>query len=406
MHRKKPVSGKQHKAQLQAKRARKRVGPESQNDVSSSALPNIRATAISTQRRLESSFVRFPAALLDQSKVVAASVALVRPITSGASIWELHSGRIPSEEETHMRAQMTCMRRPKWRYEMSKKEVEKNEAGLFAKWLEKTDSLVEEWVNAAEKQQSSLTGMSNAMPISPSIFERNLEVWRQLCVPLSQNKTVAQCSTLELLRWRVTESSQILMVLLDSRCPLLHLPPSLVNFISLPRYRVILVLTKIDITGPQRAEAWASYLRLKYPSMRVVMVESYSMNPQGSSGREGTARRGRHVPHIPQNFKEQLVTALKEAHQEMLLPPEKIKDDPDKMSDWKPRVKVEVDWDVVLHSDPTTRAKPPEKGSDMTDADSNEAESDILTIGLIGMALDKSPGSHNLVERPRSTKRW
>ena len=406
MHRKKPVSGKQHKAQLQAKRARKRVGPESQNDVSSSVLPNTRATAISTQRRLESSFVRFPATLLDQSKVVAASVALVRPITSGASIWELHSGRIPSEEETHMRAQMTCMRRPKWRYEMSKKEVEKNEAGLFAKWLEKSDSLVEEWVSAAEKQQSSLTGVSNVMPISPSIFERNLEVWRQLCVPLSQNKTVAQRSTLKLLRWRVTESSQILMVLLDSRCPLLHLPPSLVNFISLPRYRVILVLTKIDITGPQRAEAWASYLRLKYPSMRVAMVESYSMNPQGFSGREGTARRGRHEPHIPQNFKEQLVTALKEAHHEMLQPPEKIKNDPEKMSDWRPRVKVEVDWDVVLHSGPTTRAKPPGKNSDVTDADSNEAESDILTIGLIGMALDNPPGSHNLVDRPRSTKRW
>jgi hypothetical protein len=213
------------------------------------------------------------------------------------------------------------------------------------------------------------------------------------------------CSTLESLRWRVTESAQILMVLLDSRCPLLHLPPSLVNFISLPRYRVILVLTKVDISGPQRAEAWASYLRLKYPSTRVVMVESYSTNPQGFSG-EGTARRGRHEPHIPRNFKEQLVTALKEAHHEMLQPPERIKDDPEKLSDWKPRVKVEVDWDVVLHSGPTTRAKPPGNGSDVTAADSNEAESDILTIGLIGMALDNSPRLHNRVERSRSTKRW
>jgi hypothetical protein len=215
-----------------------------------------------------------------------------------------------------------------------------------------------------------------------------------------------RCSTLELLRWRVTESSQILMVLLDSRCPLLHLPPSLVDFISLPRYRVILVLTKVDISGPQRAEAWASYLRLKYPFTRVVMVESYSTNPQGFSSREGTARRGRHEPHIPRNFKEQLVTALKEAHHEMLQPPERIKDDPEKMRDWRPRVKVEVDWDVVLHSVPTTHAKPPGKGSDVTAADSNEAESDILTIGLIGMGLNKFPGSHNHVERSRSTKRW
>jgi hypothetical protein len=190
MHRKKPASGKQHKAQLQAKRARKRVGSEPHNDVS--ALPNTRTPAISAQRRLESSFVRFPAALLDQSKAIAASVALARPITAEALVWKLHSGRIPSEEEAHMRAQMTCMRRPKWRYEMSKKEVEKNEEGLFTKWLEKSDSLVEEWVSAAEKKQSSLTGMSNAMPIFPSIFERNLEVWRQLCVFLSQSRTVTQ----------------------------------------------------------------------------------------------------------------------------------------------------------------------------------------------------------------------
>ncbi|KAH9178790.1 P-loop containing nucleoside triphosphate hydrolase protein [Lactarius sanguifluus] len=373
MHRKKPVSGKQHKARIQAKRARKRerVGSEPQNDVSSSALPNTRAlatsTKISAQRRLESSFVRLPATLLDQSKAVAASVALVRPITAGAAIWTPHSGRIPSEDEAHMRAQMTCMRRPKWRYEMSKNEVEKNEAALFAKWLAKSDSLVEEWVSAAEKQQSSLAAeIPNAMPISPSVFERNLEVWRQA------------------VRGAVTENSQILMVLLDSRCPLLHLPPSLVNFISLPRYRVILVLTKVDISGPQRAEAWASYLRLKYPSTKVVMVESYSISPQGPSGREGTARRGRYEPHIPRTFKERLVTALKEAHHEMLQPPERIKDDPEKMSGWRPSVKVEVDWDVVLHSDPATCAKPTRKDSDGTAADNHEAETDVLTIGLIG----------------------
>jgi hypothetical protein len=196
------------------------------------------------------------------------------------------------------------------------------------------------------------------------------------------------------------------MVLLDSRCPLLHLPPSLVNFVSLPRYRVILVLTKVDISGPRRAEAWASYLRLKYPSTRVVMVESYSINPNGLSGQEGSARRGRYEPRIPRTFKEQLVMALKEAHREMLQPPERIKDDPEKMRDWKPRVKVDVDWDVVLHSGPETRAKPPRQGLNMTTADSDEAESDILTIGLIGMVLDAAPGSYNRVYRPRSTKRW
>jgi hypothetical protein len=123
------------------------------------------------------------------------------------------------------------------------------------------------------------------------------------------------------------------------------------------------------------------------------MVESYSMNPQDVSKQEGTARRGRYEPHIPQTFKEQLVTALKEAHHEMLQPPERIKDDPEKMRDWKPSVKVEVDWDVVLHSGPATRPKFPRRDSDVTAADSHEAESDVLTIGLIGMVSNCAPES-------------
>lgn len=37
------------------------------------------------------------------------------------------------------------MRRPKWRYDQTKKEVEKNEEGMFAKWLAAVDSEVDEW---------------------------------------------------------------------------------------------------------------------------------------------------------------------------------------------------------------------------------------------------------------------
>ena len=125
------------------------------------------------------------------------------------------------------------------------------------------------------------------------------------------------------------------------------------------------------------------------------MVESYSITPQGISGREGNPRRGRHEPHIPQTFKEQLVTAMKEAHHELLQPPERIKDDPEKMSNWRPRVKMEVDWDVVLHSGPARLAKPARKDSDLTVADSHEAESDFLTVGLIGTSFDGVIGSYN-----------
>src|SRR6185369_11980830 len=41
------------------------------------------------------------------------------------------------------------------------------------------------------------------------------------------------------IRWRVTEISQILLVLLDSRCPLLHFPPPLQQYLF--NRKVILV---------------------------------------------------------------------------------------------------------------------------------------------------------------------
>ena len=71
---------------------------------------------------------------------------------------------------------------------MSKTEVEKNEEGLHRKWIGQMDQIVEEWqkgpsdhfecdVEDDDKPQKVLR-----MPRSPTYFERNLEVWRQLYV--------------------------------------------------------------------------------------------------------------------------------------------------------------------------------------------------------------------------------
>jgi hypothetical protein len=59
---------------------------------------------------------------------------------------------------------------------MTKLEVEKNEEGMFQRWLKDTDSV-----------------LSGTSELSPTFFERNLHVWRQL--------------------WRVTEVSDILCIL-------------------------------------------------------------------------------------------------------------------------------------------------------------------------------------------------
>lgn len=84
---------------------------------------------------------------------------------------------------------------------------------------------------------------------------------------------------------------------------------------------------------------------------------------------------------------------MKQCHDELLEPPEAIKDDPKKVSAWKPRVRSDVDWDVVRTGLPpiTGDAVPivhdaPERGDDEDDALESTlgAETGPLTLGLIG----------------------
>jgi hypothetical protein len=64
--------------------------------------------------------------------------------------------------------------------------VEKNEEGLHKKWIAQMDQIVEDWQKGHQKNQDEgdeikPQGMLE-MPRSPTYFERNLEVWRQLYV--------------------------------------------------------------------------------------------------------------------------------------------------------------------------------------------------------------------------------
>jgi hypothetical protein len=74
---------------------------------------------------------------------------------------------------------------------MIKTEVEKNEEGLHRLWIKQMDQVVEDWLKSSSHNEESQEGneedKSNPqevlqMPRSPTYFERNLEVWRQLCV--------------------------------------------------------------------------------------------------------------------------------------------------------------------------------------------------------------------------------
>ncbi|KAF9996327.1 Guanine nucleotide-binding-like protein 1 [Entomortierella chlamydospora] len=82
-------------------------------------------------------------------------------------------------------------KRPKWDYSMSRQELEKNEIKMFEAWMD---------------------SVYNRYPAEElSYFEHNLEVWRQL--------------------WRVLEISDIIMIIVDVRHPVIHFPPSLYQYV-------------------------------------------------------------------------------------------------------------------------------------------------------------------------------
>lgn len=200
MQRRKPFSAKQRKEQLQLKRAIKRGDvdppPPSKPDRrkkgrrANTVPPTTHAAAAESTRRLESSFVKLPPAFLEKTKVLASTLPLARPIPSTLAILPDVHGPLSAADA------LACPRRPKWRYDMSKKEVEANEEGLFKKWLYQTDAAVNAWCKPSTTHEAPKTSsaavtqtegdhkhtgaVADQMPPAPTSFERNLEVWRQL----------------------------------------------------------------------------------------------------------------------------------------------------------------------------------------------------------------------------------
>ncbi len=181
-------------------------------------------------------------------------------------------------------------------------------------------------------------------------------------------------------RWRVTEISQIILVLLDSRCPLLHYPPSLSTYLSHKKH--ILVLTKVDIAGPERVAVWTTYLHAKHPTMRIIHVESFAERDV-SAVHQG---RMRHDPHLPDAFRHRFVQTLQEVHAELLEPPEEVKTNPNRLKNWRPRIKTDIDWDAV-HNARGENVGTVVGGAIAPVEGEEDAEPQFLSIGLVGERL-------------------
>ena len=178
--RRKPISTRQKKAEQKLKRAIKRgdIPPPDPKPVTRTTrgplrtqAARLRATQTDSVQRLQSAFIKLPPTFLEETKSIASTVPLVRPVQSAAAVYN-----VQTEIDTGNLARLICPRRPKWRFDMSKKEVEHNEEGFFKKWLEQTDEQLKVW----QESDTIENGTLRASLRSPSYFERNLEVWRQL----------------------------------------------------------------------------------------------------------------------------------------------------------------------------------------------------------------------------------
>jgi len=182
-------------------------------------------------------------------------------------------------------------------------------------------------------------------------------------------------------------------VLLDSRCPILHYPPSLSSYLG--DRKVVLVLTKVDISGPIRVEAWINYIHQHHPNVRVVQVESY-IEKEASLDHQGGKQ---YEPSIPDHFRATLLQVIKEVHAEILEPPEKIKRNPDRLKSWVPAVKREIDWEGVMQAKGSKvglavggATVPRQKSSEDSPEDPDHCqEPEYLTIGLIGISFIFNP---------------
>lgn len=101
-----------------------------------------------------------------------------------------------------------------------------------------------------------------------SYFELNLETWRQL--------------------WRVIEMSDILLIIVDIRYPVMMFPPYLYNYVTNTLGKdMILILNKVDLAPAALVVAWQEYFKTKYPKLYILVFTSFpTYNLRGNTNEE------------------------------------------------------------------------------------------------------------------------
>ncbi|XP_046336310.2 guanine nucleotide-binding protein-like 1 isoform X1 [Haliotis rufescens] len=128
-------------------------------------------------------------------------------------------------------------KRPAWTSATSKQVLEQREDEYFQRYLDNIFAVYG--------------------PRELSYFEMNLETWRQL--------------------WRVTEMSDIMLLVTDIRHPALHFSPALYDHVTRDLNKpMILVLNKVDLAPLGLVVAWKDYFHKHFPKLRIVFFTSYA----------------------------------------------------------------------------------------------------------------------------------
>jgi len=258
---KKPFSGKAKKAQLLAKRERKAGGgnlllsskfkDDSDDDSGGDKFNKHTDVDLSGDRNGRN---RFKLQFKTESKK---EIAENR---ERAQMPLVKVSDMTSTSEMYFDTNHNFPERPDWKDGWSKQRLEMNEQKYFR-----------EYVNS--KLQAEEDENSNML----SYFELNLETWRQF--------------------WRVTEMSDVLLLILDIRYATATFPPTLYEFIVKKQKSLVLVLNKIDLIPPELSAAWKAYFSNKFPMLHIVFFTSYP-----SYNLINVNRNGMRVKKLKANF--------------------------------------------------------------------------------------------------------
>ncbi|ORY97811.1 hypothetical protein BCR43DRAFT_523924 [Syncephalastrum racemosum] len=242
--RKKPFSGKKKKAQLQERKARKasktanpfnvEVAEEKSTHTTSVAdhfvlgesLPSASQARPSDRPELVSYFEKQTPA-----EIQAARLRSMKPFDR----LQPDAGLETSASDEPI---IPFPTRPTWDYNMTKEELEEHESTYFENWMNETRAKYD----ATHER---------------CLFESNLEVWRQL--------------------WRVLEISDIILLIMDIRHPLIHFPQALYEYVTKTlKRRMIGVFNKVDLVSEFTVFAWRKYFEEKFPELHITTFSCYS----------------------------------------------------------------------------------------------------------------------------------